>query len=160
MMGSNEPKDDFALRLLNDVETWRKDKAEKMRKLREERKDEERKGEETPKTVPQVVNAEVVQVGQVAKPKKQPKNVFGEMRNVHLTADEEDKLRQRVGTDFDLAISILSNYKASSGRSYKSDYAAILNWVLARIDEEKKKRGSNVSQAQRLAMGMIGGMNG
>ena len=72
------------------------------------------------------------------------------------------KLRAKLGSDFDRAVVILSNYKAANGKTYKSDYAAILNWVIGRITEEKAKRtqSSGMSQAQRLAMQAIGGMNG
>lgn len=158
MMGSNEPKDAFAMRLLNEVETWRKDKAEKMRRIREEQKNKGEKQPETP-TV-KVVKAEVVE-----KPvRKESKKMFGEFQNVMLSEDEEMKLREKFGKPdkFELAVSILSKYKASSGKKYKSDYAAILNWVVSRVDEEyAKKRGTtNMSQAQRLAMGMLGGSNG
>jgi hypothetical protein len=36
-------------------------------------------------------------------------------------------------------IEILDNYKGSSGRKYKSDYRTILNWVVQRYEEEKKR---------------------
>ena len=35
-------------------------------------------------------------------------------------------------------IEILNNYKGSNGKKYKSDYLAILNWVVKRYMEEKK----------------------
>lgn len=151
MMGTNEPKDDFAIRLLNEVDKWRKDKAEKMRQLRSERKAQE------DTDVKQVV----VPAVEVVKSKPAPKvskRLFGDMQNVMLSDSEEMKLRERLGVRFDRAIEILSHYKASSGKKYKSDYAAILNWVISRVEEETKK-GTNISQAQRLAIGMMGGGN-
>ena len=156
MMGSNEPKDEFALRLLNDVENFRKEKAEKMRRMREEKK-----GNDTPipQEQPKVVVGEVVQKDRPLM-KHQVKKVFGEMHNVTYTEDEEMKLREKLGTKFDRAVSILSNYKASSGKRYKSDYAATLNWVVDRVHEEDRKASGNMSQAQRLAMGMLGVANG
>jgi hypothetical protein len=36
-------------------------------------------------------------------------------------------------------IEILDNYKGSSGRKYKSDYRTILNWVVQRYEEEKRR---------------------
>lgn len=39
-------------------------------------------------------------------------------------------------------IRILDNYKGSSGKKYKSDYRAILNWVITRFNEEKKKQNN------------------
>ena len=35
-------------------------------------------------------------------------------------------------------IRILDNYKGASGKAYKSDYRAILNWVVKRYDEEQR----------------------
>ena len=155
MMGTNEPKDDFALRLLAEVESWRKDKAEKMRRLREEKK----LPEDLPKQdAPNVVVPEIVKKGKELS-RHQVKKVFGELKNVTYTEDEEQKLRERLGIKFDRAVSILSNYKASSGKRYKSDYAATLNWVIARVEEEERKSAGNISQAQRLAIGMLGGAN-
>ena len=151
MMGNNEPKDEFALRLLNEVESWRKDKADKMRQMRADRKDTNQK----PETKEQV--AEVV----TAKPSvKVKKKVFGQLQNVAFSDDEEMKLRERLGIRFDRGVEILSNYKASSGKRYKSDYAAMLNWVIGRVEEEGRKNVSSMSQAQRLAIGMLGGANG
>lgn len=64
---------------------------------------------------------------------------FGEHGNVLLTNEEASKLQQKLGQDFYRAIEILGNYKKSSGKNYKSDYAAILNWVVKRIEEERKQ---------------------
>lgn len=119
----------------------------------------EKKNKPEPQPEPKTVKAEIVnEIPQ----KKQAKRMFGELQNVLLSDDEEMKLREKLGLPekFDLAISILSNYKASSGKRYKSDYAAILNWVIGRVEEEfAKRRGSTtgMSQAQRLAIGMAGG---
>ena len=54
-------------------------------------------------------------------------------------------------TDFEIAkkcIEKLDNYKGATGKKYKSDYKAILNWV---IDEVKKgsKNGTDKKQAPR-----------
>lgn len=40
-------------------------------------------------------------------------------------------------------IQILDNYKGSSGKTYKSDYRAILNWVVNRYEEDKAKSMTN-----------------
>jgi len=37
-------------------------------------------------------------------------------------------------------IKILDNYKGASGKKYKSDYRAILNWVIDRFYEQEKKK--------------------
>lgn len=151
MMGTNEPKDDFALRLLAEVETWRKDKAEKMRRLREEKNDNKKRPVKEESVTPEIVKD--------VPERKVQKRMFGELQNVMFTDDEEMKLRDRLGVNFDRAVSILSSYKASSGKRYKSDYAAMLNWVIGRVEEETKKGSGTMSQAQRLAIGMMGGVN-
>lgn len=37
-------------------------------------------------------------------------------------------------------IEVLNNYKGSKGKKYKSDYHAILNWVVNRVNEEPQNR--------------------
>ncbi len=48
--------------------------------------------------------------------------------NVKMTQAEIDKLKDKLGGQFDAKIENLSNYKHSSGKKYKSDYHTILNW--------------------------------
>jgi biotin operon repressor len=59
--------------------------------------------------------------------------------NVSMTDDEYGKLLAQYGNDTARLIEILQNYKAASGKKYASDYAAILNWVVKRLAEEKAK---------------------
>jgi hypothetical protein len=69
-----------------------------------------------------------------------PKIAFAEF--VSLTQEEYDKLVSTHGEDrTKRMIEILNNYKGSSGKKYKSDYLAILNWVIKRLEEEEVKRG-------------------
>lgn len=59
---------------------------------------------------------------------------------VKLTQSEYDKLVSSHGEEkTQRMIEILNNYKGSSGKKYKSDYLAILNWVVERVEEEFKK---------------------
>lgn len=61
---------------------------------------------------------------------------------VTLTRDEYAKLcseHSEVGAK--RMIEILNNYKGSKGKKYKSDYMAILNWVVGRYNEELQKNG-------------------
>lgn len=59
---------------------------------------------------------------------------------VTLSQDEYDKLVFSHGEEkTQRMIEILNNYKGSSGKKYKSDYLAILNWVVGRVEEEFKK---------------------
>lgn len=61
---------------------------------------------------------------------------------VTLTRDEYAKLCETYGEDpAKRMIEILDNYKGSKGKKYKSDYKAILNWVVDRYNEEVMKYG-------------------
>ena len=61
---------------------------------------------------------------------------------VTLTRDEYAKLCESYGEDAaKRMIEILDNYKGSKGKKYKSDYKAILNWVVDRYNEELMKYG-------------------
>lgn len=66
--------------------------------------------------------------------------------NVKMTEDEFKKLVDQFGLeDTNRMIEILDNYKGSSGKKYKSDYRAILSWVVDRLKEEKGKRNQGSS---------------
>lgn len=70
---------------------------------------------------------------------------------VSMTQDEFNKLVKSYGEDFtNKCIVALDNYKGSSGKYYKSDYRAILTWVVEKVkkDEpnEKKKPYQNYDQ--------------
>ena len=67
---------------------------------------------------------------------KEPKIHFAEF--VTMTNAEYEKLVSTYSKEFtDQCIKVLDNYKGSSGKKYKSDYRAILTWV---IDEVKKRK--------------------
>lgn len=58
--------------------------------------------------------------------------------DVFLFDNEIEKLINEYGdAGYNRMIDILSNYKGSTGKKYKSDYKAILNWVVKRFQEEK-----------------------
>ena len=60
---------------------------------------------------------------------------------VSLTRDEYAKLCEKYGEDAaKRMIEILDNYKGSTGKKYKSDYKAILNWVVDKYGEETRKQ--------------------
>ena len=71
--------------------------------------------------------------------KKKDNNVpFAEF--VSMTNDEYSSLVTKLGQEeTSRCIEILDNYKGSSGKSYKSDYRAILGWVVKRREEERAK---------------------
>ena len=61
---------------------------------------------------------------------------------VTLTRDEYAKLCEEYGEDpAKRMIEILDNYKGAKGKKYKSDYRAILTWVVDRYNEEIVKYG-------------------
>ena len=64
------------------------------------------------------------------------KKKYGEYKNVLLTDDELQKLKDEY-SDYQDRIERLSSYVASTGKAYKSHYATIRNW--ARRDKEKSK---------------------
>lgn len=56
---------------------------------------------------------------------------------VTMTNDEYEKLLATYGKEMTAKmIETLDNYKGANGKKYKSDYRAILNWVVKRIEEE------------------------
>lgn len=70
---------------------------------------------------------------------KKEKISFGEFKNVLLSEEELEKLKQRF-PDYELRIEKLSNYIASKGDGYKSHYATILNWA------RNEKKESDVAE--------------
>lgn len=67
---------------------------------------------------------------------------------VSMTEEEYQKLVDKHGeADTLRLIEILNNYKGSSGKKYKSDYLAILNWVIDKLAELKVKETSRQPRA-------------
>ena len=63
---------------------------------------------------------------------------------VAMTNVEYEKLVNTHGKNFtDQCITVLDNYKGSNGKKYKSDYRAILSWVVKRVEEDNKKTLNN-----------------
>jgi len=62
---------------------------------------------------------------------------------VLLTEAEYEKLASQYGEDgAQWMITKLDNYKAARGMTYKSDYRAILNWVVKEFEKEQLKQNS------------------
>lgn len=75
----------------------------------------------------------------VKQPNKIEKRKFAEF--VSMTNDEYSSLVTELGEQgAKRCIEILDNYKGQSGKTYKSDYRAIRNWVITRYGEEQAKR--------------------
>lgn len=69
--------------------------------------------------------------------KKSPRHKYGEYQNVLLSDDDLEKLKAEFPADWDQRIQRLSEYMASSGKSYKNHLATIRNW--ARRDKPAAK---------------------
>lgn len=73
-----------------------------------------------------------------ATPKKKPPQKHKYTPYVLLTEAEHRKLVETYGDDgAEWMINKLSNYKEARGMTYKSDYRAILNWVVREYEKEK-----------------------
>jgi len=60
---------------------------------------------------------------------------------VSLTNAEYEALVAKLGKEgTERCIEILDNYKGATGKKYKSDYRAILNWVVERYEEEQRRK--------------------
>jgi hypothetical protein len=77
---------------------------------------------------------------------------------VHLTEEEHQKLVGSHGEPVTNEIlDFLNNYKASNGKRYKSDYHAILNWVIDAIISKKQVfRSSKIVPIDRSTKDMQG----
>ncbi len=74
------------------------------------------------------------------KERKEKENKTAYADFVKLTPEEHQKLINQFGqAATGRMIEILDNYKGANGKTYKSDYRAILNWVADRYQEEKSK---------------------
>lgn len=71
--------------------------------------------------------------------RKQEETQIQFAENVSMTTDEHSALVDRLGSEgrAEKAIEILDNYKGSSGKRYKSDYRAILNWVITELEKRE-----------------------
>lgn len=106
---------------------------------------------ETAKEKPPVIKATPAPV-----PKKVPKKMYAE--NVKMTESEYNNLVERYSEEgARWMITKLDNYKAARGMVYKSDYRAILNWVVKEWQKELNAKqngnynGSGFRSATELA---------
>ena len=72
-------------------------------------------------------------------PKKPARHKYGDYNNVLLSDDDLAKLKAEFPADWENRIQRLSEYMASSGKSYKNHLATIRNW--ARRDKPAKPAG-------------------
>jgi len=73
-------------------------------------------------------------------PKKRASiRVYGEYRNVLLSDDEHEKLKELCGEDLQGVIDHLSSYIEMKGYKVKSHYLAIRKWVITAYKEQKMR---------------------
>lgn len=77
------------------------------------------------------------------KKEKPVKHKYGEYKNVLLTDEELEKLKDKF-PDYEERIERLSEYVASKGASYKSHYATILSW--SRREKEQQGTGQTYNK--------------
>ena len=86
------------------------------------------------------------------------KEIYGEFENVHLSKDEYKKcIDNHTLAITNKAVEKLSSFKASKGKTYKSDYAALNTWVWDALNEKKKtsQKNSDVNVNNDLKYGGI-----
>ena len=102
---------------------------------------------ETTKEMPPVIKATPAPV-----PKKVPKKMYAE--NVKMTESEYKNLVERYSEEgARWMITKLDNYKAARGMVYKSDYRAILNWVVKEWQKKlnAKQNGNYIGNGYKSA---------
>lgn len=81
--------------------------------------------------------------------KEAVKHRYGMAKTVLLSDEEYKKLSERVGEEHvPELIEILDGYKEAHGATYKSDYRAILNWVIDKYNEKQQKQYGRQAQKQ------------
>jgi len=89
----------------------------------------------------QCLNGHSIRDDQCSSPRKTAKVKYAEF--VSMTEKEYQALIDRFGeSNTKRMIEVLDNYKGAHGRRYKSDYRAILTWVVDRIHEKKSQNGA------------------
>lgn len=78
------------------------------------------------------------------------KHIYGEHKKVRLTDDELQKLKEE-HYNADELIQFLDEYKAMTGKTYKSDYLAIKKWVVVAVYERKRKNTRPQQTSRRVA---------
>ena len=73
------------------------------------------------------------------KPPHATRHKYGQYNNVLLSDEDYTKLQEEFPNDYEVRIERLSEYIASTGKSYKSHLATIRAW--ARKDKEKASKG-------------------
>lgn len=76
--------------------------------------------------------------------RKEPSNVYGRYQNVMMANQELDELKTDYPAEFEDYIERLSQYMASSGKSYQNHAATIRYWITTDRAKEQKKKGGSI----------------
>jgi hypothetical protein len=117
----------------HDVRSENGKKGGRPKKEKEPQKEKEQNKEKDKQTEPK-------------KPAAVKHAIDGDRGFVTVTDDEEAYLVTKYGKDLDEMVSILSNYKESTGKKYKSDAAALRGWVHDSLLEKRAKAERNQPQ--------------
>lgn len=75
---------------------------------------------------------------------------------VSMTEEEYSKLTNQYGEEMTKKmIEVLDNYKGATGKRYKSDYRAILNWVVDKVQKEKGEKQNGLRNGSKEDTGGI-----
>ena len=118
-------------KLIGSETEFAKKKREYRQKLLEERHLEDNVRQEIEKEIEKEIELEI---DKKDKPSKSPRHKYGNYKNVFLSDEDLEKLKTEFPKDYEERIERLSEYKASTGKSYKNDLATIRNW--ARRDKQ------------------------
>lgn len=113
----------------------------------EEQPEEAKPKQEKAKAAARKKEPRTAEKKKTSKKQEVPKVKYAEF--VSMTEEEYRKLVEKYGEEkAKRAIEILDNYKGSKGKTYKSDYRAILNWTIERVNEEFSRRGGSYGEQQ------------
>lgn len=88
--------------------------------------------------------------GEKSKPApKKPKHKYGEYKNVLLSDEDLDKLKNEFPNDWEERIERLSDYVASTGKVYKNHLATIRTWAKKDKDNPQQSSGYGKKETTR-----------
>lgn len=113
----------------------KKEKDKERKRLERERRRNETHQEEAPESEEPKIDEKFDAKSDEEKPKKPSKTKYGD--SVRMLPEEHQKLVEKYGKEFtDKLVEELDNYKVASGKKYKDDYRAILNWVVEKCERK------------------------
>lgn len=93
-----------------------------------------------------IIDEDIKENANKAKPrvkKEATRHKHGEYNNVLLADEQLEKLKKEFPRDFEERIERLSEYMATSGKSYKNHYATIKAWARKETKNQKKPEWVN-----------------